>query len=82
VASVIDEFSGEIEAFASDVEKRISEGIAAEVAKAQPELVALREAVGNFQADLAKAREEGRIEGERKGAGDMLAALKSRLGHF
>jgi hypothetical protein len=75
VASVIEtEFAGQIEAFTSDFERMKQEGVAAEVAKAQPELVALREAVGKFQEQLDQARKDG--------ASEMLQILKSRLGMF
>jgi hypothetical protein len=70
LASVIEtEFAGEIEAVVSDVER-----IKQEAAAANPELIALREAVGKFQEQLDQARKDG--------AGEMLQIIKSRLGMF
>jgi hypothetical protein len=70
VASVIEtEFAGEIEAVSADVER-----IKQEAATANPELIALREAVGKFQEQLDQARKDG--------AGEMLQIIKSRLGMF
>jgi flagellar biosynthesis/type III secretory pathway protein FliH len=87
LASVIEtEFAGEIEAYISDLDRIEQEAVDAAMAKAQPELIALREAVGKFQEKLDEARKEGRAEGytegEKAGASEMLAILKRRKKMF